>query len=70
MGFKKDPPLWTRVLIPALAVEKTHIFVHESPPIAWQWRLIYSFQTQPNLTAIAKAKNLFVSETGRDIFSN
>ena len=23
-----------------------------------------------NLTTVAKAKNLFVSETGRDIFSN
>ena len=36
----------------------------------WQWHLIHSYQTQPNLTAIAKAKNLSVSETDRDIFSH
>ena len=30
----------------------------------YQWQLIYSNQTQPNLTAIDNFKNRFVSETG------
>ena len=53
-----------------LICESRARFTDKKVILLWQWQLIYYYLTQPNLTAIAKANKLFVSESCVDTFSN